>query len=136
MPKNPLAPQAGEMQPLLFDEEKKPTKFLNDLPKPVQRFVLAHGSNGFPPIMPDEDGKMPTGAVVCVRDPKGLIAYDADGSGRRLEEANLAAIKGTKPKKPRRSKKGAGAPQSDSKSGPPDSPPPPAPEQSGEQGQP
>ena len=145
MPKNPLAPQSGEVQPRLFDEDANPTKFLNDLPQPVKKHVLAHGGNGFPPIMPDEDGKMPAGVVVCVRDRKGLIGYAKDGAGARLSQANLAAVKGSKPKPTRKSQKdakakatkeAAGSPQSDSKPKPPQTPLPPVPEQDGTQGRP
>lgn len=148
MPKNPLAPQSGEVQPVLFDGDANPTKFLNDLPPKVKKHVLAHGGNGFPPIMPNDEGKMPAGVVVCVRDRKGLIGYAKDGAGARLSQANLAAVKGAKPKQTRKSQKdakakatkatkeAAGAPQSDSTPKPPQTPLPPMPEQGETQGRP
>jgi len=136
---NPCSPRAGEAQPILFDEDGNETDFLRSLPDPVKKHVLAHGSNGFPPILPDDGGKMPTGVVVCVRDRKGLIGYAKDGAGARLKQATLAEVAGPKPKKAKKvrgSKDGAGSPEKGSEPKPPSAPLPPVPEQDAPPSQP
>lgn len=82
---------AGEEVRTLADFEKEDAG--------LRKHLAAHTTNGNPLVVAAKDGKMPSGVVVCVRDGKGLIAYDADGSGRRLDEVDLASVKGTKPPK-------------------------------------
>lgn len=82
---DPKKPQAGERAPT--QEE------LDSFGMRVSSIVEIHSSNGNQIILADEDGKMPAGVVICVRDRSGLIGYAKDGAGSRIP-GNLADVAG------------------------------------------
>lgn len=104
-PKSPLLPQAGE--------ERLTGKVLGEavdaLPEAVAKHIRAHVLNGETFIVPGKGGAFPKGVVAVVRDRKGLLGWDADGAGKRLDAPNLAAV-GGKPAKAEKPKKEKAAP--------------------------